>query len=268
MMEDKQILAKKRYTVLSFIIGKGYELLHEIKQPQDDVEYLMITDDPDLKSQTWKVICDEDLLKLQPGFERCFAVRYNVFKYCSTDICVTIDGSMEITGSLDELIEKFQVGSYDICLMPHPLFADFINEYQLWMRARQYPLENAKKFFKLLSDARYDPRYRGLFQICFSVKRRGKTTDAIDAMTMALMKYLSVDQEKFERLDQTVFSFVMNRYFSHLKVLPVSEQIVRSQAVQWYWHSSSKKNLNAFYDITKPDMKYVFNQLVECMYLL
>jgi len=86
-------------------------------------------------------------------------------------------------------------------------------------------------------------------------------------MTMALMQYLSIGQEKFERLDQTVFSFVMNRYFNHLKVLPVSEQVVRSKAIQWYWHKSQNKNLNAFYDINKPDMKYVFDKLVECMYL-
>ena len=85
----------------------------------------MVTDDPDLKSKTWKVIYDEDLLKLKTPFERCFAVRYNVFKYCSTDICVTIDGSMEVSGSLDALIEKFNVGRYDFCLMPHPLWPDF-----------------------------------------------------------------------------------------------------------------------------------------------
>lgn len=258
---------KKRYTVLSFIMGKGYEILHEIFQPQDDVEYLMITDDPNLKSSTWKVVFDEDLLKFKDGFERCFRVRYNVFKYCSTDICVTIDGSMEVTGSLDEIIDKFESEQHDICLMPHPLFSDFISEYKLWIEARKYPLENTKRFFKLLADAKYDPRYKGLFQICFSIKRRGEITKAIDDMTMALMQYLSIGQEKFERLDQTVFSFVMNRYFNHLKVLPVSEQVVRSKAIQWYWHKSQNKNLNAFYDINKSDMKYVFDKPVECMYL-
>ena len=38
---------KFKYTVLSFIIGRGYETLHEIQHPQDDVEYLMVTDDPE-----------------------------------------------------------------------------------------------------------------------------------------------------------------------------------------------------------------------------
>lgn len=84
----------KKYSVLTFIIGKGYEKVHEIENMQDDVEYLLVTDDSDLKSNTWKVIYDEDLLSFKTPFERCFRVRYNVFKYCITDICITIDGSM------------------------------------------------------------------------------------------------------------------------------------------------------------------------------
>ena len=47
--------------------------------------------------------------------------------------------------------------------MPHPLFSNFISEYKLWIKARKYPLENTKRFFKLLADAKYDPRYKGLF---------------------------------------------------------------------------------------------------------
>lgn len=59
----------------------------------------------------------------------------------------------------------------------------------------------------------------------------------------------------------------MNRYFCDLKVLPVSEQVVRSQYMTWYWHNTDKPNMNIFYDINKPDMKYVFNKEVECMYI-
>ena len=118
-------MKKSKYTVLSFIIGKDYELLHEVKHMQDDVEYLMVTDDPDLKSSTWKVVYDEDLQKLKTPFERCFAVRYNVFKYASTDLCFTIDGSIEVSGSLDALAQKMEDGKYDFCLMPHPLWPDF-----------------------------------------------------------------------------------------------------------------------------------------------
>ena len=86
-------------------------------------------------------------------------------------------------------------------------------------------------------------------------------------MTMASLKWLSLPFDTFERLDQTVFTYVMNRYFSDARVLPVSEQVVRSYALTWYWHKSMNRNMNIFYDISKPDIKWMFNKQVECMYL-
>lgn len=259
--------SKKRYTILSFIIGRDYELLHEVKCPQDDVEYLMVTDDPELQSKTWRVVFDEDLLKLETPFERCFAVRYNVFKYASTDLCFTIDGSIEVSGSLDALAQKMEDGKYDFCLMPHPLWPDFQSEYAAWMKMRKYPVENTMRFAEFLQKANYNASYKGLFQLCFSGKRRCKVVEAADAMTMAVLKWLSLPFDSFERLDQTVFTYVMNRYFSDARVLPVSEQAVRSYALTWFWHKSTMKNENVFYDISKPDIKWMFNKQVECMYL-
>lgn len=66
-----------------------------------------MTDNKNLKSDTWNVIYDESLLKYKNAFERCFTVRYNPFKYISSDVCVTIDGSMKMKGSLDPIINSF-----------------------------------------------------------------------------------------------------------------------------------------------------------------
>lgn len=220
-----------------------------------------------MKSDTWKVIRDNSLLTYKTPFERCFRIRYDVFKYCSTDICVTIDGSMHVKGSLDTLIDRFNAGKYDICLMPHPLWSDMITEYNAWIRMRGYPVENANHAVDFLRKSNYDVKYQGLYQLCFTIKRRSYVTKQIDSMTMSILEYLS-SENSFERLDQTMFSYVMNRYFSNLNVLPVSEQIVRSYAIQWYWHNSDNPNMNVFYDINKPDMKYLFNKQVECLYLI
>jgi len=250
-----------RYSVLTFVIGKGYERVHEISGRQDDVEYVLVTDDPDLRSGTWKVVYDEGLLAYKTPFERCFRIRYGAFRYCSSDTCVTIDGSMEVKGSLDRLIAEFDAGGYDICLMPHPLWDDMVSEYSAWVRMRGYPKARARRALKFLSDSRYDFSFRGLYQLCFTVKRRTYLTKRLDDMTMAAVQYLS-DETEFERLDQTIFSYVANRYFSGMKVFPVSEQVVRSSAIQWYWHNSDRPKMNVFYDISRPDVKYVFNRPV------
>ena len=264
-------MQKYKYTILTFIIGKGYEKVHEIINKQDDVEYLLITDDNTLQSNTWQVIYDKDLLQYKSPFEKCFKVRYNVFKYCTSDICVTIDGSMQVKGSLDKLIDKFNQGQYDICLMPHPFWNDFYTEYNAWMRMRNYPLIQAQRAINYFQDHNYDFSYKGLFQLCFSIKRRSDLTNDIDKQTYKCLEDLSYNSQlskEFERLDQTVFTYVVNKFFNNIKVLPVSEQVVRSYAIQWYWHNSENPNNNIGYDIDKEDKKFVFNKEVICEYLI
>ena len=68
----------------------------------------------------------------------------------------------------------------------------------------------------------YDLNYKSLFQGCFKIVRRGKTNSDFERLTMAFLKYLGTDTE-IERLDQTVYSFVLNRYFNNIKIMPVSE---------------------------------------------
>ena len=55
---------------------------------------------------------DKEKIETSNYCERCFRIRYNVFKYCTTDICATIDGSIKVKGSLDKLIDKFNNGKW------------------------------------------------------------------------------------------------------------------------------------------------------------
>ena len=66
---------------------------------------------------------------------------------------------------------------------------------------RKYPVENTMRFGDFLQKSQYDTSYKGLFQLCFSGKRRGKLVEAADAMTMATLKWLSLPFDSFERLD-------------------------------------------------------------------
>lgn len=254
-----------KYTVLCYIIN-GYEQVREILEKDPEAEYLLITDDPTLTSSTWNVIYDRDLEKLSI-FDRCYAIRFNLFKYAKTDICIYIDANIQVNRPLSVLIDKFNSENYDMCMMPHPLNATFKPEYQLWISWRGYPIDKAKKFFKLLYDTHYDLDYKGLFQGCFKIVRRGKLNDDFDRLTMSFLKYLGSENE-IERLDQTVYSYVLNVWFNHVKILPVSEQIVRSSYMTWFWHNSNQKNENNFMTPGKPDYKYVFNKPVECFQLL
>ena len=254
-----------RYSVLCYIIN-NYENVKEIIQKDPNAEYILVTDDKNLKSNTWTVIYDESLLSLKSTFDRCYAIRFNVFKYCHSPICVYIDGNVQVNKPLTPLIDKFEDGKYDMCMMPHPLRYDFISEYKAWITQRGYSIEQAQKFFKLLNDTRYSFDYKGFFQGTFKIVRNDKTNADFERLSIAFMKYLGTE-DAIERLDQTVYSFVLNNWFYDKKILPVSEQILRSDYMTWFWHKSDNPNMNIFYDINKPDIKWMFNKQVECMYL-
>lgn len=252
-----------RYTVLTYIIN-NYEKVHEIQKKDPEAEYLLITDNQDLTSNTWTIVYDKDLEGLST-FDKCYAIRFNCFKYCNTDICLRIDGNIKVLNSLKPIIDVFEKGNYDAALMPHPINHNLIEEYKLWIKWRGYDKAQAERCIESMCQRGYDFDYKGMFQCCFSIQRRGELTNKIDKMTLDYLKELGTNNE-IERIDQIPFSYIMNTYFNNLKVLPVSEQIIRSYYLQWYKHNSNIKNNEAFYDIKKEDIKYMFNQPVQCMY--
>lgn len=54
---------KYRYSIITYNFN-NYELLREVQNPQDDVEYIYVNDDPTMTSNTWKIVVDESLSDL------------------------------------------------------------------------------------------------------------------------------------------------------------------------------------------------------------
>ena len=110
----------KRYTVLCYIMN-NYENVHEVEESDQEAEYVMVVDDPSISSKTWKVIYDKELASMPSIFDRCYNVRFNLFKYANTPICIYLDANVQIHKSLKPLVDVFESGKYDMCMMPHPL---------------------------------------------------------------------------------------------------------------------------------------------------
>ena len=255
---------KYRYTVLTYNFGE-YETFREIGNKDPEAEYVLVTDNTSVSSKTWKVIYDQDLDGFAP-FDKVLHVRYNCFKYCSTDICVRVDGSIAIKKSLKPLIDIFQEGHYDMCLMPHPIRDNFLDEYKAWIECRGYDKKQAQKCIESMSAKGYDFNYKGIFQLNFSIQRRDAVSEEMNREVMEYIKELGKDG-MMERIDQIPFSFVVNTKYSHLKILPVSEQILRSYYMQFYEHNNNVPNMNMFYDYSIDDERYMFNKKVKCLYL-
>lgn len=227
---------------------------------------MLVTDDPGMRSETWTVVYDEEFAKM-PLYRKFYWVRYHPFRYVSSDVCVRIDGSIQLKGSLDRLVGDFLASGKDIGLLAHPCISTFPTELRVWQLRRGYPAEAVNRFLRFLVKTRYDMAYRGYFQLTASVKKRTKFTDDVCNLTYDLMMANSDDRLP-ERLDQTWFAYVMNTFFSDSKVFLIHPQATESYAMQRYEHRTTvPASIAGRYDVNIPYKAWCFNRLQECYFL-
>ncbi|MBQ3414526.1 MAG: hypothetical protein IJH39_04095 [Clostridia bacterium] len=251
---------KKNYAVLTYNIG-GYELMKEIKEKSPNANYYYVTDDRTLTSSTWEMIY-VDNPHPEDNFDLCYDIRFNPFKYVKEDIVIRIDGSMKVIGNTDELIDMFNAGNYDISLCIHPGRNTMFEEYKTWCACRGYKPEQANRCLSYMANMEgYDVvNYKGLYQYNFMIQRKNKVNLDLNRMTLAVLKYLAEDGKQIERIDQTIGSFILNKYFAgNINVMAVDQRIAFSKYFEWYAHHSNMKFGKAG-NLIQP---YLFNQPIE-----
>ena len=247
-----------KYTVLTYIFG-GYEKLHEIKEKDPAAEYICVTDDEQLKSSSWKIVVD-GRLKGMASFDKCCYVRYHPFEYCNTNICMKIDGSFIVKKSTANIIDLFEKGGFDMSIMIHPERNTLKDEYAVWIRTRNYPSRQANKILNYFNESGYPDEYKGLYQVGFSIQRNNDDSKKLNDVVYDTLKMLG-DGGKIERLDQTIFSYILNTRFEHtFKIMPVSENLItHSDYFSWCFHNSNSPV--PFKQKTIPP--YMFNKPID-----
>jgi len=223
----------KKYSILTFNFN-NYEIMREPEELDEDCEYIYVTDNPNLKSDKWKIVIEN--LK-GSGFDKSFYVRYNPFKYVNTDVCICIDSSMQIHKSLRKLYEDFMNSGAEIALNVHPERDNVLDEYITWARFRQYPKSQIEKALKLFNAAGYDPKSKGLYQSGLRILKKTDEIIKLNDYGYETLKKIS-EPDSIDRLDQTIFSFVVNYFFKDLKVFPFSQQVFQSDYINYCFHNS------------------------------
>ena len=230
-----------KYSVLIYNFN-NYEIMREPREIDPECEYIYVTDNPDLQKQTkvWKIVVDKDLDGLSV-FDKCYKVRFNLFKYCSTDTCIYLDGSVQIYKSLRKFYNDFMSSGNELGLIIHPLRFSIPREYEIWKQFRRYPEKQAEKCMKAMQAMGYDLNYKGLYEMTVRIVKNTPRNKLIDESCYNLLKKLGT-KDCIERLDQTVYSCLMNLAFSDTKVFPMSEQIIHSDYMKWCIHGKEKIN--------------------------
>lgn len=164
-------------SVVTFIFGKGYETLREPVIADPDIEYICFTDQPDLKSENWNIVCVN-----KPGIKlsrfKYYWYKYHFFFYCHSDIVFRIDGSIQFKKTPEFFLKKFSESPYDCAVQLHPDRDNIKSEYSAW-GYRGVSRDIADRSLENMRQAGMDPDRQGLLETMFSVWKRTYYTEQL-----------------------------------------------------------------------------------------
>lgn len=120
-----------KYTVITAIFG-NFECLRDNQYQNKDVDYLCITDNPNLKSNTWKIIVNPE--QINPDWsprKKTYYVRYHLFDFCNTPNAMWIDGSIELN-DITEILNNFDNSIYSMFCFDGCKFKDWFCKYSIF----------------------------------------------------------------------------------------------------------------------------------------
>lgn len=223
-----------KYSILMYNFN-NYEILREPLEIDTDAEYIYVTDNKNLKSDKWKIIYDERLEKMSI-FEKCYYVRFHLFDYCTTNVCIYLDGSIQINRSLHTLYNNFVESNSDIGLSINGCFNDLREDYSFWIKHRNYPKSCADKCLHFLNLEKYDFDKKGYLECNIRICKNTKLNKEIDDRTYETLKFLG--KPTIERFDQPIYSYIIQKYYNNIKVFCMSRNTVMSSYLTWCWHNT------------------------------
>lgn len=244
-----------KYSILTYLFN-DYDIVREPLEISAEAEYILVTDNPALKSDKWTIKMMPDFLKNADGFTKSFYVRYHPFEFVKTDTCIVLDASLHIKKNLNFLINDFLNSGDDLCLSVHWNMLNSWNEYNYWVNYRNYPIEQARKSAALMKALGYSPNYKGCFEATFKIQKNNKINSEINDFVWKCLVKLG-DENHVDRVDQSILSAVMNTQFENVKVFPITRSLYQSDYVMAYEHHCTKElriNLwqNQYYLFNKP----------------
>lgn len=222
---------KYLYSILT-VNTAHYEKLHEVQNPNPNVEYVCVTDDEELKSETWKIIYKKNIWFLD--------VKHNVFEYISTDVCLWLDGSYQITDDpTNDFVMPFINSDKEMMISIHDKRTNIYDELCQWWIIRKISDNNIKALASILINNKVTGA-DCLFQTsCFLVKKTESVLEIYKNVKI-IEKLCSVDS--LYRDDQVIVSFCIYKLFPNWDklVLMDFEHTSNNKFFHWCFHNTDK----------------------------
>lgn len=234
-----------KYSILSCIFS-GYEMVREVLDPNPDIEYIMVTDNPDLRSETWRILYYPQLLDYPEGQDRWAYVRYHPFEFVNTNICLYIDGSIQIKKDPIDVLRKFENENWEYGTLQNTIVNDIRTEVNRWAYYGYYGFskEDAERVVQYLDDADYHSE--GLLQSTMIIYKNTKFTRAINSHTWTVM-FLWGKNGQVDRINQTALTYAVYKmaYQDHRFIL-MHNRFLFCKWFEYYYHNSEISQKDGF----------------------
>lgn len=251
----------KKYSILTFNFN-NYEIFREPLEIDPDCEYVYVTDNPNFKSNVWKIVLEDKHPNASP-FYKSFYVRYHPFEYVSTDTCIVIDSSMKIKKKLNNVIDDFNKSNNDIGLLLMPFHDNkpFV-EIGIWNKQLKR-LDNTQTQLLCSLYHHYQmENYRGGIDAGFKIVKNNELTKKFHNTIWEHILFLKGDKD-ICRLDQVVLSLLLYKMYSNLNVMMFSRKWIQSPFIGYCQHGT---NNEVVYNGINWDNQYFMNQPAKFYY--
>lgn len=185
-----------RRIVYTVIFG-GYDKLEEIKYVSPGVKYYCVTDDINLKSNTWDLIYLNDVIdKVVKNRE----YKFKPFDFFSCEESIYIDGNISITGDMNFIFDTY-LNNHDISVSKHPFRNCLYDEAECCISSKKANYEDVSiqmsKYLKIGFPKKY-----GLFENNIIIR---KHTDGIKKLMNAWWNEFNLHTKR----DQLSFCYIL-----------------------------------------------------------
>lgn len=213
-IEDKP---KEDKIVVYTCITGGYDSLLEPSVITPGVDYICFTDNPAMKSRTWKIrpipeeLLDYSKVKQQRG------VKILAHRYLSEySISIWVDGAVVVKGNVKEYLKTLDTKRYSVFIPEHPARKCIYEEKDACVRIRKIKgneVELANKQMKRYKDEDFPAQY-GLVQTNVMIRVHN------DSYSKELMEKWWSELKDYSHRDQLSFNYALwkvgNNKFKYL----------------------------------------------------
>ena len=251
-----------KYSILTCLFGE-YEILRQPWNPDPECEYVCVTDRDDIDvNGVWKIMHLNDILKTMPFTNQWTYVRYHPFDFVTTDVCIYIDGSIQVVNGLliqDLFIKPFVEGGFYYGITPNlnQIECDIYQDIDHWENVRDVSHLISNKIRRYLKT--HDYHVNGMLQSGFLMHKKCQENYIINNTTWELCHLWGYNGCNVDRNNQIDLSYTINKLFYKSEhIFRVSALMLNSSVFQIFTHGDNVH----YYTLNGPDSSFFCDDLL------